>query len=74
MGLDITTCVAQERAAKERTHGDYRYARNHDIDRAEMSVLPCDQCSLVRDPASVRRLRECVPLARRALRRWGVVN
>jgi hypothetical protein len=41
MRIDVTTCVAQQRATKEGTGGDDRYARAHAVDDDEtLSVLP----------------------------------
>jgi hypothetical protein len=69
MQIDVTTCAAQQRATKERTGGDYRYARAHAADDDEtLSVLPFEQRPLVWDSARVRSMRQCVPLARRAKR------
>jgi hypothetical protein len=43
MQIDVTTCAAQQRATKERTCGDDRYARAHAVDDDEtLSVLPCE--------------------------------
>jgi hypothetical protein len=43
MQIDVTTCVAQPRATKERTGGDDRYARVHAVDDDEtLSVVPCE--------------------------------
>jgi len=41
MRIDVTTCVAQQRATKVRTGGNDRYARAHAVDDDEtLSVLP----------------------------------
>jgi hypothetical protein len=43
MQIDVTACVAQQRATKERTGGDDRYPRAHAVDGDEtLSVLPCE--------------------------------
>jgi hypothetical protein len=43
MQIDVTTCVAQPRATKERTGGDDRYARADALDDDEtLSVVPCE--------------------------------
>ena len=65
MRLDVTPASHRSVRRKRGPRGDHRHARTDTIDNDEaVSVLPCDRRSLVRDPASVRRLRECVPLAR----------
>jgi hypothetical protein len=43
MQIDVMTYNAQQRATKERTCGDDRYARAHAVDGdGTLSVLPCE--------------------------------
>jgi hypothetical protein len=43
MQINVTTCVAQQRATKEKLDGDYRYARAQAVDDDEtLSGMPCE--------------------------------